>query len=134
MIEDRLRDTYAAGFGDALKPRRDVNAVSKDVMGFDDDVADIEPHTEENAPVFRIADCKFLDAGLELHGSSDRFDRARKLRQEPVAGILHDAAAVLRNRGLDTSREERRQFGVCSLFVIVHEPRIAGHVGGQYRR
>ena len=80
VIEDRLRDTYAAGFGDALKPRRDVNAVSKDVMGFDDDVADIEPHTEENAPVFRIADCKFLDAGLELHGSSDRFDRARKLR------------------------------------------------------
>ena len=134
MIEDRLRDTYAAGFGDALKPRRDVNAVSKDVMGFDDDVADIEPHTEENAAVFGIAAGKFFDAGLELHGSSDRFDRAGKLRQEPVAGVLHDAAAVLRNRGLDTSREERRQFGMRSLFVIVHEPRIAGHVGGQYRR
>jgi hypothetical protein len=41
---------------------------------------------------------------------------------------------VLRNRGLDTSREERRQFGVRGLFVIVHEPRIASHVGGQYRR
>src|SRR6267142_3320703 len=23
---------------------------------------------------------------------------------------------------------------MCSLFVIVHEPRVASHVGGQYRR
>ena len=72
--------------------------------------------------------------GLELNGSSDRFDRARKLRQEPVADVLHYAAAMLRNRGRGTSHEERRQVGVSSLFAIVHEPRIASHVGGQYRR
>ena len=73
-------------------------------MGLDDDVADIKPHTEENAPVFLIADCKFVDAGLELHGGSDGFDGAGKLRQEPIAGILHDASAVFRNRGLDGVR------------------------------
>jgi hypothetical protein len=37
--------------------------------------------------------CKFLDAGLELHRGSNRFDRAGKLRQEPVAGVLHDGRA-----------------------------------------
>jgi hypothetical protein len=63
-------------------------------MRLDDYVADIDAHTESNAPVFRIADCKVVDAGLELHGSSNRFDRARELRQEPVPGVLHDAAAV----------------------------------------
>ena len=68
-------------------------------MGLDDYVADIDAHTESNAPVFRITNCKFLDAGLELHSSSNRFDRARKLRQEPVAGILHDAAAVFGDCG-----------------------------------
>jgi hypothetical protein len=134
VIEDCPRDTYAAGFGDRLKSRRNVNAVSKDVMGLDDYVADIDAHTESNAPVFRITDCKFMNAGLELHRSSNRLDSARKLRQEPVAGILHDAAAVLRNHGLDTAREERGQFGVRSLFVTVHQPRIASHVSGHYCR
>jgi hypothetical protein len=71
-----------------------------------------------------------MNAGLKLNSSSDRFDRARKLGQEPVAGVLHDPAAVLRNRWLDTARKKRCQFGMRSLFVIVHEPRIASHVGG----
>nr|WP_324403908.1 hypothetical protein [Bradyrhizobium sp.] len=134
VIEDRLRDAYASGLGNGLEARRDVDAVAKDVMGFDDDVADIEPHTEENAAAFGVAAGQFIDTGLELHGSPDRFDRAGKLRQEAVAGVLDNAAAVLRNRGLDTSGEERGQFGVRSLFVIVHEPGIAGYVGGQDRR
>ena len=99
LIVGRRRDADAAGFCDALKPRRDVDAVPKDVMGLDNYVADIDAHTESNAPVFRLTDCKFLDAGLELHSSSNRFDRARKLRQEPVAGVLHDAAAVFGDCG-----------------------------------
>ena len=32
------------------------------------------------------------------------------------------------------SDERRRQLGVDGLFVAVHQPRIAGHVGGRYRR
>ena len=103
-------------------------------MRLDNYVADIDAHAESDAPVFRVTDCKFLDAGLKLHSSPNRFDRARKLRQEPVAGVLHDAATVFRNRRADSVRQERCQFGVRSLFVIVHEPRIASHVGGQYRR
>ena len=32
------------------------------------------------------------------------------------------------------SDERRRQLGVDGLFVAVHQPPIAGHVGGRYRR
>src|ERR1700730_167389 len=127
-------DADAARFCDALKPRRDVNAVSKDVMGLDDYVADVDADAESNTPVFGIASCKFTNARLELHSSSNRLDRARKLCQEPVAGVLYDAAAVFRDCGLADAREERLQLGVRGLFAMVHEPRIAGHVGGQYRR
>ena len=67
-----------------------------------------------------VADCKFIDAVLELQSRSDRFDGARKLRQEPVPGIFNDATAVFRNRGIDSARKERCQFGMSSLFVIVH--------------
>jgi hypothetical protein len=99
-------------------------------MGLDDYVADVDANAESNTPVFRIASCKFMDAGLELHSSSNRFDRAWKLCQEPIAGVLHNAAAVLRNCGRDAALKERRQFGMGSLFVIVHESRITSHVGG----
>jgi len=73
-------------------------------MGFDHYVADIDTHTEEDAPVFRIAECKLTNAGLKVHASAHRFDRARKLCQEPVSSVLHDAAAMCRNRGRDTVR------------------------------
>ena len=55
LIVGRRRDADAAGFCDALKPCRNINAVSKDVMGLDDYVADIDAHTESNAPVFRVS-------------------------------------------------------------------------------
>ena len=75
-----------------------------------------------------------LMRALELHSSSDRFDRAWKLCQEPIAGVFHDAAAVFRDCGLDSVRQERCQFGMRRLFVVMHKSRIASHVGGQYRR
>jgi hypothetical protein len=101
--------------------------------GLDDYVTDIDAHAENNTPVFRIGHSKFSDARLELHSSPNRFHCARKLCQEPVAGILDDATAVFRDRGRDTIREKRSQFGVCGLLVMVHEPRIARHVSGHYR-
>ena len=104
MIVGRRRDADAAGLCDALKPRRNIYAVAKDVMRLDNYVADIDADTESNTPVFRIGDCKFFDAGLELHSGSNRFDRTRKLRQEPVAGVLHDAAAVFGDCRVDSVR------------------------------
>jgi hypothetical protein len=134
VIKDRLRDTYATGFCDALKPRRDVNVIPKNIMRLGDYVADIHAHAESNAIVFRIADCKFLDAGLELYSSSNRFDRAGKLGQEPVSGVLDYTAAVFGDCWVDGLSQERSQSGMRCLFVVVHEPRIASHIGGQYRR
>jgi hypothetical protein len=103
-------------------------------VGLDDYVADIDAHTESNAPVLHIAASQVVDAGLELHRSSNRFDRARKLRQEPIASVFDNPTAVFSNCRDNRVGQERRQFGVRSLFVIVHEPRVASHVGGQYRR
>jgi hypothetical protein len=46
----------AARFCDALKPRRDVNAVSKDVMGLDYDVANIDANAKTKTPAYRLSD------------------------------------------------------------------------------
>jgi hypothetical protein len=65
--------------------------------GFNDYVTDIDAYAEYNASLFHVTGCKLVNTRLELHRSSDGFDRARKLRQEPVAGVLHDTAAVFGN-------------------------------------
>ena len=52
MIVSGRRDADAAGFCDALKPRRNIYAVPKDVMRLDNHVADVDSHTESNAIVF----------------------------------------------------------------------------------
>ena len=64
-------------------------------MGLDNYVADIDAHAQSNASVFRVTNCKFFDAGLKLNSSPNRLDRTRKVRQEPVPGVLHHAATVL---------------------------------------
>jgi hypothetical protein len=55
-------------------------------------------------------------------------------RQEPVSSVLDYTAAVFGDCGLDGLCQQRSQFGMRSLFVDVHKPRVASHVSGQYRR
>src|SRR6185369_2706039 len=43
----------AAWLGDALDPRRDIDAVAIDVTVLEDDVADIHPYAELDPPLFR---------------------------------------------------------------------------------
>ena len=100
-------------------------------MRFNNDIADINAHTEKNPPVFRIINCQFVDAVLKLPRSSNRFDSTRKLRQESVAGVLHNTPAVLHDCRINGVCQKRTQTCVRRLFVVMHEPRIACHVGGQ---
>ena len=75
-------------------------------MRLDNYVADIDAHTENNAPVFRLIACKFVNTGLELHCGPKRSDRARKFRQEAVTSVLDNAAAVFSDRWGDGVRQE----------------------------
>ena len=43
-----LGNRDAASFSNALEPGRDVNAVAKDVLAFDDDVADVDPNPQSD--------------------------------------------------------------------------------------
>ncbi|SPP93160.1 protein of unknown function [Bradyrhizobium vignae] len=51
LIVGRRRDADAARVCDALKPRRNVNSISKYVMGLNDYVANIDADPESNSPV-----------------------------------------------------------------------------------
>ena len=55
LVEDLVAhdaaDADAAGFGQRLQPRRDVDAIAEDVVAVDDDVADIDADAELDALV-----------------------------------------------------------------------------------
>jgi hypothetical protein len=74
-----------------------------------------------------------VDAVLELDRSPHPIDSAWKLGQEPVSGVLDDAAAVPGNRRQHRVRQQRGQTRMRRLFVLVHQARIAGDIGHQYR-
>jgi peptide/nickel transport system substrate-binding protein len=58
---------------------------------------------------------------------------SRKLRQEPVTGVLHYPAAVLGDFRLDQLPEVRHQPFVRPLFICPHQARVPRHVGGENR-
>ena len=42
LFKGRRGNTDSAGFGDAFQPRCDIDAVPKDVIGINDDIANID--------------------------------------------------------------------------------------------
>jgi hypothetical protein len=60
-----------------------------------DDVAEIDPDTELDAPLLRNSDVAFGHLLLNLDGATHRIDNAGKLDQQSVASRLNNAAAVL---------------------------------------
>jgi len=120
LIVRRRRDADTTRFGDALKAGCDIDAVAKDVMGFDDYVADIYAYAKGDTLVFRVAYRELMGAFPELRCSPNRLDRAPKFCQEPVASVFYNPATMLRDRGLYSVRQEHAQTRVRCLLVIVH--------------
>jgi hypothetical protein len=120
LIVRRGRDAYTTRFGDTLKSRRDIDAVAKNVMGFDDYVADINAYAEGETLVVSVANREVMDAFLELGCSPNRLDRAPKFCQKPVASVFYDPATMLRDRRQYSVRQEHGQTCVRCLLVIVH--------------
>jgi hypothetical protein len=133
LVIGRRRQANAAGLRDALKPGRDVDAISEDVTCTDDDIADIDPDAKHDALVLRIIDRELIDAVLKHHRSAHRFHRTRKFGEQTITGVLDHAAAMLRDRRHDGVRQQHGHACMCRLFVNMHQSRITGDIGHQYR-
>jgi hypothetical protein len=67
LVAHHARHQNAAGFGQSLQPRRDIDAVAKNVVAVDDHVADIDPDPEIDALVRG-------DVGVALEHAALDFD------------------------------------------------------------
>ncbi len=131
LIVGRRRDAYAARLRDALKPSRDVNAIPKDVGGS----TITSPILIPTRKAMRVSSNSSIVISLirvwNCTGPADRFDRAWKLCQNPSPVFLTMRPRCSAIAGWTASVKREVSLAMCVLFVAMHEPRIANHVGGQ---
>jgi len=96
-----------------------------------DHVTEINADAEPDAALFVHVRLTVDHSSLELHGASHRIHHARELGQQAVAGVLHDAAPVLLDLGVNQFTEVGLEPRVRPFLVGAHQPRITGHVGGK---
>ena len=89
-----LGDRNAARFGDAFDPRRDVDAVAKDVLALDDDIADVDPDPEPDRIDFGATGIVLAKLSLDFDSTSDGVYCACEFHQRAVAHELNDAARI----------------------------------------
>jgi len=70
---------------------------------------------------------------LDLHSAANCIHNTWKLREQTVAGVLHDPAAVFGDLGVDQFLEVGLEPLVCAFLVRAHQPRVPCHISGQDR-
>jgi hypothetical protein len=101
MLAHRRADADLAGLGERLEPRRDVDAVAKDVVVLDNHVAHVDADTKADALALVDVGIAIFHALLHHDGAAHRIDDRGELDQEAVARGLDDTALVLGDQRID---------------------------------
>ena len=128
----RAREAHAARLGDALEPRRDVDAVAQKVVAFDEDVAEMNADAIDDALAFGQVRVALGHHALHRERAFGRRNDRGKLDEQGVAHRLEEPPAVRgddRRRGLAPLAHRFRRAGL----VLAHHARIADDVGGEDR-
>ena len=132
LVDDR-GDADAAGLGERLQPRGDVDAVAVDVVAVDDDVAEIDADAEHDLGWRALRPAHGLRA-LDGERAFDGVDDAAELDQRAVADQLDDTALVGGDRRIEDRLAVALQRGERAGLVGPHHAGIADHVGRENGR
>ena len=100
LLVDGGRYADAAGLGDRFQARRDIDRIAHQVVAAFHDVAEIDADAQDELVVRSGLVVGGPHRFLDFQGGADGFDRAREFRQEPVAGQLEDASAMMLHQRL----------------------------------
>ena len=92
-----LRHAYPTGLSHPLQACGDVDPVTKDVTILLDDVAHIDANAEFETPVMATSALRSAIPSCTSTRAAYGIDNAGELGQQPIAGRLHDPAAMLGN-------------------------------------
>ncbi len=133
LVAHDRRNTDPARLGQGFETCRDIDPVAKDIVAVLDDVAEVDPHAEEDSPRLGYARVAFGHPLLHLERAAHRIDDAPELDQKPIARGLDDAAPVLLDLGVAELPANRLQHRQRPFLVRAHQTRIADDIGGQDR-
>ena len=131
LIAHGARDADAAGLGEHLETRRDVDAIAKNIVVLDDHVAQIDADAELDPPRRRHIGIAPRHPALDFGCACHRVYDAMEFHQHAVAGRLDDTAPVLGNGGINELKAMGLEARKRPRLVDLHQPAIADHVGGK---
>jgi len=130
LFVDGARDANAAGVGETLQPRRDVDPVTVDLIALDHHVAEVDADAELHPALRRQLRVFSAERGLNIHRAVHRLDHAGELGQNAIAGGVYEAAVVLLDQAVDDLAVSG-QSSKCRLLISPHEAAVAVDVGAE---
>ena len=129
-----IGDANAARLGNSLQPGGNVDAIAKDIVVVDDDVADMDADPEFNPDIWRDVGILRGHGALNFDRAAGGIDGAGEFHQHAIAGGLDDAAAMRGDRGINKGFSGRLEPGQSAFLVRTHEAAISGDIRRQHRR
>src|SRR6185369_13483434 len=117
-----------------LQAGGDVDAVTKDVLFIDDDVADVDADTKLDPLLARYTGIALGHGTLHVDHAAHGIYNAGVFEQQAIACSLDDPATVFGDFRINQLSSVGLQSGQGGAVVAAHEQGIAHHVGGDYRR
>jgi hypothetical protein len=134
MIVNRIGNEHPAGIRERLHPRRDIDAVTIEVVALDDHVAEIDADAQFDAAVRGDTGIPLGHRLLHLDRAAHRIDDAGKFHHQAVARGFDNAAVVLGDLWIDRLAAQRFEAFERAFLVRPHQLRIPRHIGGEDRR
>ncbi|MGY3694529.1 hypothetical protein ACVIGA_004609 [Bradyrhizobium sp. USDA 3240] len=97
LLVHGARHADAADFGEALEPRGDIDAITKQIAVALDHITDGDADPERHLPARRIGHVARAQAFLDVDRATHGLDRAGKFREHRIARGVENAAAALCN-------------------------------------
>src|SRR5215469_3013257 len=131
LIAHDPADADPARLGQSFEPRCDIDSVSVDIAPVFDDVAEIDPHTEFKAAIWRHIGISLCHFALYFNRATHRIDDTGKFEEQAVAGSFDDATVMLLDLGIGQFAPDRLEACKGAFFVLTHQPRVACYIGGE---
>jgi hypothetical protein len=107
VFSEGRKTAYPTRLGEGLEACGNIDAVAEDIPLVDDDVTDIDPHAELDAPITRHPGVALRHLTLHLDRATYSIDNAGELDEKAVPGRLDNAAAVASTSDVELKRAER---------------------------
>ena len=130
LAERVFRDADAAGLGNALEPGCDIDAVTENVVGLDQHVAEMHANAHIHSAIVGDPGIAIRHQLLQRNRTLHRTDDRAEFDQCAVAGSLDDAPAMLGDQRGGGSA----MFAQCLCragLICPHQPAVADDIGGE---